>query len=194
VSRRDEGFTLVELLVSISILAVIMVALSGAVILLLRNNGTTTNRIAAAHDEFMLSSYWPKDVQSATTVSTTDTTSCPATVAGSSLVARLKSTDTDASNVIITKVMAYYSVPASAGLDAQLVREYCDDAGSTGTLSVRNTVPVTHQLTGATVTCFSSTGTNTTAASCTPVTTATLTVTSATAVSAVTVSGQRRSQ
>jgi prepilin-type N-terminal cleavage/methylation domain-containing protein len=193
-SRRDEGFTLVELLVSISILAVIVVPLSGAVILLLKNNGTTTNRVAAAHDEFMLSSFWPTDVQSATTVSTTDATSCPPTVAGSSLVVRLRSTDTDASNVVITKVMAYYSVPASASSDAQLVREYCDDAGSTGTLAVRNTVPVTHQLTGATVACFNSTGTNTTAAGCTPVTTATITVTSATAVSAVTLTGRRRSQ
>lgn len=193
-SGRDEGFTLLELLMSVTILAVIMVPLSGAVILLLKTNGTTTNRIAAAHDEFMLSSYWPTDVQSATTVSTTDTTSCPATVAGSSLVARLRSTDTDASNVVVTKVMAYYSVPAGASSDAQLVRQYCDDAGSPGTLALRGTVPVTHQLTGATVACFSSTGTNTTSAGCTPVTTATLTVTSTTAVSAVTVTGLRRSQ
>jgi prepilin-type N-terminal cleavage/methylation domain-containing protein len=193
-SRRDQGFTLIEMLVSISILAVIMVPLSGAVILLLQNNGTTTNRIATAHDEFMLSSYWPTDVQSAATVSTTDATSCPATVAGSSLVARLRSSDADASNVVITKVTAYYSVPAGAGSDAQLLREYCDDAGSTGTIAVRSTVPVTHQLTGATVACFSSTGTNTTSAGCTPVTTATLTVTSATAVSAVTLTGRRRSQ
>jgi prepilin-type N-terminal cleavage/methylation domain-containing protein len=194
VSRRDEGFTLVELLVSISILAVIMVPLSGAIILLLQNNGRTTNRIAAAHDEFMLSSYWPTDLQGATTLSTTDTASCPATVAGSSLVARLRSTDIDASNVVVTKVVAYYAVPASGSSDAQLLREYCDDAGSTGTLAVRNTVPVTHQLTGATVACFSSTGTNTTAAGCTPVTTATLTVTSTTAVTAVTLTGRRRSQ
>jgi prepilin-type N-terminal cleavage/methylation domain-containing protein len=193
-SRRDEGFTLVELLLSISILAVIVVALSGAVILLLRSNGTTTNRVAAAHDEFMLSAYWPTDVQSATTVSTTDTTSCPATVAGSSLVARLRSTDTDASNVVVTKVVAYYSVPASGSSDAQLLRQYCNDAGSTGTLAIRSTVPVTHQLTAAAVACFSSTGTSTTSAGCTPLTTATLTVTSATAVSPVTVTGQRRSQ
>ena len=191
--RSSDGFTLIEVLLAVTILGLVMAPLSGAMFLLLRTNGATSDRVSAAHDELMLAAYWSGDVQSTTTISMTDATSCPAGSSGSTLVARLRWTDLDSANVTVTRVVAYWSVPSSATSDAQLVRQTCDDAGSTGSVALRSAVTVTHGLTSAGVSCFSSSGTDTTSAGCSPVASARLTVSSGTSATPNVLTGRRRS-
>jgi prepilin-type N-terminal cleavage/methylation domain-containing protein len=60
--HADDGFTLVELLVAIVILAVITVPLADAVIGVLRNQDDTENRLALSHDAQIAASYFAQDV------------------------------------------------------------------------------------------------------------------------------------
>lgn len=60
--HADDGFTLVELLVAIVILAVITVPLADAVISVLRNQGATEDRLALSHDAQLAASYFAQDV------------------------------------------------------------------------------------------------------------------------------------
>lgn len=61
-ARTDEGFTLVELLVAIAILAVITVPLANVVIGAFRNTTDTADRLELSHDAQISSSYFGRDV------------------------------------------------------------------------------------------------------------------------------------
>jgi len=79
--RRDEdGFTLVELLMAIAVLGIIVSAIATALIVTLRNLDATHDRMAESHDAQMASAFLVTDVQSATTITTTQP-ACPTTTA-----------------------------------------------------------------------------------------------------------------
>ncbi len=69
--RGDKGFTLVELLVAISIIGIITVPLSNVVIGFLHNSDATSARLSESHDAQIASSYWAQDVASIGTRATT---------------------------------------------------------------------------------------------------------------------------
>ncbi len=73
-SRGQRGYTLIELILAITILAVVAAPLSGAVVLGLRTGTDAEARLLEANDGRLLATFLGPDVQSATTVSTTDTT------------------------------------------------------------------------------------------------------------------------
>ncbi|MFF0264210.1 type II secretion system protein J [Kribbella sp. NPDC004536] len=62
VRHPDDGFTLVELLVAVAILAVIVVPLANVVIGAFHNTAETSNRLELSHDAQISSSYFARDV------------------------------------------------------------------------------------------------------------------------------------
>lgn len=68
----DPGFTLVELLVSTSMLAVISGTLGAAFVVSFRTTDAATDRLAAAHDVQISTAAFASDVQNAETVWVTD--------------------------------------------------------------------------------------------------------------------------
>lgn len=63
-AKGDDGFTLVELLLTIVIIGVITVPLANVVIGYLRNTDKTTARLLASHDVQIASAYWAQDIAS----------------------------------------------------------------------------------------------------------------------------------
>jgi prepilin-type N-terminal cleavage/methylation domain-containing protein len=61
---RDEGVTLLEVLMVIVILSIIIVPLTAAVIVFIRNTDATTDRMAESHDAQIAAAYFTQDVQS----------------------------------------------------------------------------------------------------------------------------------
>ncbi|HZX04957.1 prepilin-type N-terminal cleavage/methylation domain-containing protein [Kribbella sp.] len=61
-TRTDAGFTLVELLVAVAILAVITVPLANVVIGAFHNTTDTSDRLELSHDAQISSSYFARDV------------------------------------------------------------------------------------------------------------------------------------
>jgi prepilin-type N-terminal cleavage/methylation domain-containing protein len=74
----DEGFTLVELLVSIAILGIIMGAISAAMITFLRTGTYASERDDHSAGAILLSSYLDRDLASADTVAITTKDASPA--------------------------------------------------------------------------------------------------------------------
>ena len=126
--RDDRGFTLIEVLMAITILGLITGALGTALIVALRNLDATQTRMAESHDAQMASAYVVTDVQSATAITTTQ----PKCGATTSPVAVLAWSDQGIANV------ATYVLETAAG-ERRLRRTY-----AVGTSS--NDVIVAHRL------------------------------------------------
>lgn len=63
---RDRGATLVEMILAISLVGIIMAAVSTAVVVLIRNSSETTERVGDAQDVRQLVNYFPGDIRSST--------------------------------------------------------------------------------------------------------------------------------
>lgn len=62
--RGDDGFTLIELVVTIAIVGVVVVSAAGILIQYLKVSGTTQTRLSESTDEQFVSAYWQQDVSS----------------------------------------------------------------------------------------------------------------------------------
>jgi prepilin-type N-terminal cleavage/methylation domain-containing protein len=71
VDRRDDGFTLVELLIVVSILGIIMGAIAASFIVSLRVTSETQDRLSESHDADLTSAYFASDFQSAESLDAT---------------------------------------------------------------------------------------------------------------------------
>ncbi len=144
-SRRDGGFTIVELLVSITVLGIIAPVMVSAIVLGLKATSATTAQLNASHSRQELAAFFTTDVQSAVTLAdktSTDTTTCMAS--GEALVGRLSWTDVDYAGTSTARVVTYATV--TVGTDKQLVRHAC-------TGSSMSTVTVVHNLVSGVFSC-----------------------------------------
>jgi prepilin-type N-terminal cleavage/methylation domain-containing protein len=122
-THDESGVTLIELLVAVSILGIVMTALSGALFVGLRTTRDTQTSLGQSNAEQLVSTYLTKDIQAAATVRTSGTSTC-----GSQPIVLETTTRTDplaASNVTV----AY----ALSGTD--LVRQVCGPSASVHTIA-----------------------------------------------------------
>ena len=131
-SRRDEGMTLIELLVSIVMLGLLMTVLSSAVIVTLRQQDNTEGRLNVARAEQTISMWIPADLASADTVDTSPEASpCGAPVcdgidlSGGSNVMMLTWMVDNGDGTITTTNVSYHFAPSGDGETYNLSRVEC---------------------------------------------------------------------
>jgi prepilin-type N-terminal cleavage/methylation domain-containing protein len=147
--RGDDGFTLVELLVSITLLGIVAPVMVGAIVLGLKTTAATTAQLNASHARQELAAFFTTDVQSAVTIAdetSTDSTTCLS--AGETLVGRLSWTDVNSTGTSTARVVSY-AIGTVAG-DKQLVRHAC-------TGGVMSTVTLVHNVVTGNLDCTSTT-------------------------------------
>lgn len=66
--RPEAGFTLVELLVAITILGIIMGAIGAMIVTAFRTSSTVSDELNASRGPKLVARYWPGDVENAQTV------------------------------------------------------------------------------------------------------------------------------
>ncbi len=126
-SRDEKGFSLIELIIVISIIPIIVGAISGGLIAVLSLQNGVSSRLADTADAQVVSSTFIKDVQSATFI-TTKSSSSPQ--CGSSTYTQLLGLqwgNTPGSSSDPSTLVSYDIVPVTVGSTTtySLVREYC---------------------------------------------------------------------
>jgi prepilin-type N-terminal cleavage/methylation domain-containing protein len=115
-SKRDDGFTLVELLVGMLILSILIGAIAEALIVGFKTTSDTSQRFAESHDAQIASAYLARDVQGSLAITNATTPSC----GGGALI----SFSLDGG-----KQISYYYGPSSSG-ETQVTRRLCDGSGA----------------------------------------------------------------
>src|SRR4051812_43428989 len=121
--RDDAGLTLVEVLICLVIMSTIMVALTTSFFAANKAIAKANYRMADTHDGQMAASYFTSDMQSADSMSTTDT-SCGGSTP---LISFTWFGWSMANPPVQTKKVATYVVvePVKVGDERQLLRMYC---------------------------------------------------------------------
>jgi len=140
--RSDAGLTLVELLAAVAITAVIIPALTGALIIGWRTTDSTIARLSDNRNRALTPSLWTRDAQSATTVDKNGAVSTCLS-AGDTLLARFAWTETPLTGPAVDRVAAW----VWTGSTTQLVeRRYC----ATGA-AITSSVATAHDVSAAPV-------------------------------------------
>jgi prepilin-type N-terminal cleavage/methylation domain-containing protein len=150
--RDDRGVTLPEVLVAITILAIIIVPLADALISFVRNTDATTRRMNESHDIQLASTYFARDIQNLgvrnwssptlaldQSISNIDTSYCTAT---DKVVVSLRYDDPTAAAGLPTVIGVTYVVRDVNG-EHQLRRLLCR-----GSSTVESDIVVVHNLFG----------------------------------------------
>ena len=129
--KREEGFTLIELIVAVAVLGVIIGAIAASLVVSLQTTDVTTDRLNESNDAQMAAVYYVQDVASATDVDVTDEHAC---AAGNEVVVQFSWTEQSlngAGDIVDVAKVASYEYQAPLGADGgRLVRLHCTDAGA----------------------------------------------------------------
>jgi prepilin-type N-terminal cleavage/methylation domain-containing protein len=129
---REEGFTLIELMVAMAIMAIILGSLTAGVIVGLRTGDETTNRLAGSNDAQLVSIWLPADVQSTgnqlsdVVATPTANTEC----SGISNVLRLKWRATETAGGATNTYVAAYAISQASTGEWRLIRYSCVNGGT----------------------------------------------------------------
>src|SRR5205823_5391884 len=74
--RHDGGFTLVELLISVTILGILIAAIANAMFVALHATVSANDRLTESNDALVAATYFDDDVQGAQSVSVGTTANC----------------------------------------------------------------------------------------------------------------------
>jgi prepilin-type N-terminal cleavage/methylation domain-containing protein len=126
--RTDDGFTLTELLVAITILGIIMVAIGAMIVTAFRTTSTVDDRLSGSRGPKIVSRYWVPDAESATGIN-----AAPACGSGSHAVVTLSWTEDptptgtapDLPTGTPRTVTWWQQDPATVGGRSQLLRMSC---------------------------------------------------------------------
>jgi len=143
--RRDDGFTLVELLLAVGILGILLAAITSAMFVALRATASTTVRLAESNDGLFLATYFGDDVQGAKTVTVGTTAKC-GTSAGTAVVEFVgQDFADDTSYATRTTVVTYVlrTVTVSGTTSRQLRRLLCAAATDSPTYPLTPTAEIT---------------------------------------------------
>ncbi len=141
---RQDGFTLIELIVGVAILGIVFSVLTASMVVGFRTTDATQTRLSESHDAHQTSAYFATDVGSAETASLDDS--------GCAGVTPLISFDWWDGTVL--KTASY--VVTGAGSGRKLTRTFCsDDTTDAAPYAVVDSVTISHNLAsvGPTVEC-----------------------------------------
>jgi prepilin-type N-terminal cleavage/methylation domain-containing protein len=124
--RRDDGFTLVELLVAIAILAIIAAPLALGFITGLRFVGHSDEKLTDSRSSLISAAYFADDVANANTVVPGDTAAC----GGGTAIVSFDWSDATAGVGAPANNEASYVFDSSDPANKRLLRKYCAGGGS----------------------------------------------------------------
>jgi prepilin-type N-terminal cleavage/methylation domain-containing protein len=139
--RDDRGFTLVELIVAMAIFSVVMLATAGVVMQSAKTYGDTKQTIDESADRQVIVPFLTKDVERATSITTTATSCYTGTV-----VAHFSWSDTDAAGTTVTTDVVY-AVPSPFVAPGTLTRTACPSSGTSVTSVIARRLAATPTLT-----------------------------------------------
>lgn len=140
---RERGFTLVELLVAITLLGIIMGAIGAMITTAFRTTTIVSNRLEGSRAPKLVSNYWGPDVESAESVSFGGSSACgPPSGAGAAAIVSFTSkklvsetgVDAPALNPGADQTATWWT--RTLGARVQVVRMLCDGGGAVRSIAV----------------------------------------------------------
>lgn len=151
--RDDHGVTLIEMLAALTILGLIFVPLTGAVIIALKTTGTSSLRLTQSHDRQLVEVYFPRDASSSTSSPQVNATGACFTTGPSVVVLKWMGVPEISGVPATTLQLNYEADYVTQG--GQLVRWYCQGATKTSlttAYALSSSSPPTATISGKSIT------------------------------------------